>query len=192
MDEVGTAVLAEQAGVLRYAVKVVSVEDIELVGVANAVWGARVSLFRELRMYQPKARVVCDGEGRFPPGEREDCWMVPKADSFVPAVMLAANIAKHLRDEFMRLRDAEHPQYGFATNVGYGTAEHMEALRVHGPCVLHRVGFRPVREALGYRTRGLSPVEMAKRAGVRRRRMVTKAKALMAFEVLHRPKRPPG
>ncbi|MEE9477691.1 MAG: ribonuclease HII, partial [Roseateles sp.] len=38
-----------------------------------------------------------------------------------------------------------HPQYGFATHQGYGTAEHLEALRAHGPSPWHRRSFAPVR-----------------------------------------------
>ena len=40
-----------------------------------------------------------------------------------------------------------HPQYGFERHKGYGTPEHLAALAEHGPCVLHRRSFAPVREA---------------------------------------------
>jgi len=42
---------------------------------------------------------------------------------------------------------AAHPQYGWERNKGYGTAEHMEALRVHGATPLHRRSFAPVAQA---------------------------------------------
>jgi ribonuclease HII len=45
------------------------------------------------------------------------------------------------------LRLAEQfPGYGWERNMGYGTAEHLEALRVHGPCPLHRRSFAPVAQ----------------------------------------------
>ena len=42
---------------------------------------------------------------------------------------------------------ADHPGYGWERNKGYGTAEHLDALRVHGPCPVHRHSFAPVEEA---------------------------------------------
>jgi ribonuclease HII len=45
----------------------------------------------------------------------------------------------------------KYPQYGFDKHKGYGTKIHMEALRKHGPCEIHRKSFRPVKEALLYR-----------------------------------------
>merc|ERR1712176_1002141 len=45
--------------------------------------------------------------------------------------------------------DEKYPMYGFASHQGYGTADHMESLRAHGPCAEHRRSFGPVRVALG-------------------------------------------
>ena len=53
-------------------------------------------------------------------------------------------IAKTYRDELMRRYDAEYPEYGFAGHKGYAAAVHLEALRRHGPCPLHRLSFRGV------------------------------------------------
>jgi ribonuclease HII len=46
----------------------------------------------------------------------------------------------------MRGLEQVHPGYGFATHKGYGTAMHQHALRLLGPCTLHRKTFRPVAE----------------------------------------------
>jgi ribonuclease HII len=48
----------------------------------------------------------------------------------------------------MRRLDGEHPQYGFARHKGYGTREHMDALKAFGPCAIHRLSFAPVRAAV--------------------------------------------
>ncbi len=66
---------------------------------------------------------------------------VIKADAKSYAVAAASIIAKVTRDRFMRELDAEYPQYGFIRNKGYGTAEHIEALKKYGPCPLHRKTF---------------------------------------------------
>ena len=45
------------------------------------------------------------------------------------------------RDRLMAEYDAQYPQYGFALHKGYGTAAHIEALKAHGPCPIHRKTF---------------------------------------------------
>ena len=50
------------------------------------------------------------------------------------------------RDRLMRAAALEHPHYGWERNMGYGTAEHLEALRRHGPSPLHRRSFAPVAQ----------------------------------------------
>lgn len=71
-----------------------------------------------------------------------------KGDSISASIAAASILAKTFRDDLMRELDVEHPQYGFAQHVGYGTSVHWEALRVHGPCVLHRRSFRGVLQPL--------------------------------------------
>jgi ribonuclease HII len=51
-----------------------------------------------------------------------------------------------VRDRIMQRLDKVWPAYGFARHKGYGTPEHLEALRVHGPCPIHRWSFAPVTE----------------------------------------------
>ena len=57
------------------------------------------------------------------------------------SIAAASIIAKVTRDREMRELDAQYPAYGFARNKGYGTAEHMQAIREHGPCPVHRRSF---------------------------------------------------
>lgn len=45
----------------------------------------------------------------------------------------------------MQEYDAQWPQYGFAAHKGYGTREHMNALRLHGACPIHRMSFAPLK-----------------------------------------------
>jgi len=55
-------------------------------------------------------------------------------------------VAKVVRDRLMERLDKVWPAYGFARHKGYGTPEHLDALRVHGPCPLHRWSFAPVTD----------------------------------------------
>ncbi len=62
------------------------------------------------------------------------------------SIAAASILAKVVRDRIMERLDRVWPAYGFARHKGYGTAEHLEALRSIGPCPLHRWSFAPVAE----------------------------------------------
>jgi ribonuclease HII len=63
------------------------------------------------------------------------------------SIAAASILAKVERDRRMEEFDQLYPQYGLAQHKGYGTPEHLEALRRHGPTTLHRFSYAPVREA---------------------------------------------
>lgn len=65
-------------------------------------------------------------------------------DALVRSIAAASIIAKVTRDRMMLAYDAEYPAYGFAKHKGYGTKVHMDALRAHGACPIHRMSFKPV------------------------------------------------
>ena len=62
------------------------------------------------------------------------------------SIAAASVIAKVTRDRVMLDFDREFPEYGFAQHKGYGTALHLERLRLHGPCPIHRRSFLPVQQ----------------------------------------------
>ena len=72
-------------------------------------------------------------------------------DATVPAISAASILAKVARDADMARLATIHPQYGFERHKGYATAEHLRALRRHGPSVIHRRSFAPVSEAYAAR-----------------------------------------
>ena len=72
------------------------------------------------------------------------CRAIVRGDSLVPAISAASILAKTARDAEMTLLDARFPGYGFAIHKGYGTSEHLAALRERGPCEVHRRSFAPV------------------------------------------------
>ena len=59
-------------------------------------------------------------------------------DALCYSIAAASILAKVARDRLMRELDEKYPQYGFAKHKGYGTAEHIAALRQYGPCPEHR------------------------------------------------------
>ena len=72
-----------------------------------------------------------------------DIKQVPivKGDAKSQSIAAASIMAKVTRDRMMQAYDEAYPMYGFARNKGYGTKEHMEALREYGPCPIHRRSF---------------------------------------------------
>ncbi len=65
-------------------------------------------------------------------------------DALVRSIAAASIVAKVTRDRMMLEYDEAYPAYGFARHKGYGTKEHMDALRRHGACPIHRMSFKPV------------------------------------------------
>lgn len=66
---------------------------------------------------------------------------IVKGDTLSASIAAASIIAKVTRDRMMAEYDAQYPGYGFARNMGYGTAEHIQALREIGACPIHRRTF---------------------------------------------------
>ena len=66
---------------------------------------------------------------------------VIKGDAKCISIAAASILAKVTRDRIMEEMDAKYPEYGFAKHKGYGTKEHMDAIREHGPCPIHRRTF---------------------------------------------------
>jgi ribonuclease HII len=67
-----------------------------------------------------------------------------RGDALSASIAAASVLAKTYRDKLMCGFHLEYPQYGFASHVGYATAQHLDALRQHGPCTLHRKTFNGV------------------------------------------------
>jgi ribonuclease HII len=71
---------------------------------------------------------------------------VVKGDGLSLSIAAASIIAKVSRDRRMLEYAREYPEYGFERHKGYGTRVHLEALRRHGPCRIHRRSFQPVAQ----------------------------------------------
>ena len=68
-------------------------------------------------------------------------------DRQIAAIAAASILAKTVRDALLVGLDRSYPVYGFARHKGYATPEHLAALRVHGPCAVHRRYFAPVAQS---------------------------------------------
>jgi ribonuclease HII len=115
----------------------------------NVLEASMVAMQRAVeRLTLVPAHVIVDGN-RLPAFDaRYSVEARVKGDQSVPSVSAASIIAKVCRDRLMRRSDRRFPGYGFASNFGYPTQAHIEALGRLGPCPIHRRSFAPVRGAL--------------------------------------------
>ncbi len=135
-----------------FGIGVVEVEHIDTLNIFHAtMWAMAQAVARlcEVIGCDPHQVLV---DGNLTPARRRPEWRWPAkpivgGDALVPCISAASIVAKEHRDRLMREHAKAHPHYGWHTNVGYSTPEHLRALREHGPCALHRKSFAPVAQA---------------------------------------------
>lgn len=133
--------LTTRAG-LRWSVALVHADQIDSINILQATHLAMEMAVRQLD--QEIGHCLIDGLRlpRFP-------WPhdgIVKGDGLSLSIAAASIVAKVTRDRWMMERSREFPQYGFERHQGYGTKAHLEALRIHGPCRIHRRSFQPVAQ----------------------------------------------
>jgi ribonuclease HII len=117
-----------------------SVEEIDQLNILHATMLAMKRAIEGLRLKPVK--VLVDGN-RLPTIDVL-AEAVIGGDARIKSISAASILAKVHRDRLCQTLDEEFPHYGFAAHKGYGTPEHLEALRVHGACRHHRRFFGPV------------------------------------------------
>jgi ribonuclease HII len=86
-------------------------------------------------------------DGRdMPPGLHCPGKAVVKGDARSVSIAAASIVAKVTRDRMMTRACAVYPAYGFSSHMGYASVVHRTAIAQHGPCPLHRMTFRPLRQ----------------------------------------------
>ncbi len=124
-----------------------SVEEIDTLNILQATLLAMRRAVQGLRLKPVK--VLVDGN-RLPPLDVL-AEAIVQGDAKVQAISAASILAKVTRDRLLDALHTQHPQYGFDRHKGYGTAQHLAALREHGPLPVHRRSFAPVAQAWGGR-----------------------------------------
>lgn len=129
-----------RAKALACCIAEASVEEIDRLNILQATLLAMRRAVEGLRL--KPAKVLVDGN-RLP---RLDVLSeaIVGGDAKVKSISAASIIAKVTRDRLLRELHEQFPIYGFAAHKGYGTPEHLEALRLHGACIHHRRHFAPV------------------------------------------------
>jgi ribonuclease HII len=121
-----------------------TVDEIDLVNIRQATHFAMARAVRALAVAPTFALV----DGNDPPALPCRCDVIVDGDARSVSIAAASIIAKVTRDRMMRALHEEHPGYGWITNKGYATDEHVEALNRLGPCRHHRRSFAPVYQIL--------------------------------------------
>lgn len=125
------------------SIAIATVDEIDRLNILQATMLAMQRAVHGLRL--KPAKVLVDGN-RLPqlPVLAE---AIVKGDDKVAAISAASILAKVHRDRLCMELHAAHPEYGFNAHKGYGTQQHLDALREHGPCEHHRRSFEPVARA---------------------------------------------
>jgi ribonuclease HII len=121
-----------------------SVDEIDLINIRQATHMAMARAVRALNIAAAFALV----DGNDAPALPCPCDTLVDGDAKSVSIAAASIIAKVTRDRMMDALHNEHPFYGWITNKGYGTAEHLSALGRHGVTSHHRRSFAPVHNIL--------------------------------------------
>ena len=134
-----------RAKALCCSVAQASVTEIDSLNILQATMLAMRRAVQGLRLKPVKVLV----DGNRLPSLDVMAEAVVGGDALVPAISAASILAKVTRDRLLMELHERHPDYGFDRHKGYGTAQHLEALRRLGPLPEHRRTFSPVAQCLG-------------------------------------------
>jgi ribonuclease HII len=128
---------------LAWCVASASVEEIDSLNILHATMLAMKRAVEGLSIVPTLAKI----DGNRCPTLSVRSEAIVSGDALVPCISAASIIAKVTRDRMLLDLHQTFPMYGFDAHAGYGTPQHLLALREHGPCAHHRRSFAPVREA---------------------------------------------
>ena len=131
---------------IAYGIGIVDEKRIDEINILQADYEAmRIAVQKTSAMLQAKGLADAPGlllnDAVTIPGVEIPQESIIKGDAKSVSIAAASILAKVTRDHLMEAYDAQYPEYGFARNKGYGTNEHIEALKRLGPCPIHRHSF---------------------------------------------------
>ncbi len=130
----------------QVAVVGVGIASVEEIDELNIYWARMLAMQRAVDSLETEPAMVLVDGNRCPRWERPSLAIVA-GDTKCRSIAAASIIAKVTRDRIMREHARAHPGYGWESNKGYPTPDHLRALQRLGPTPLHRRSFARVREA---------------------------------------------
>jgi ribonuclease HII len=129
------------SGVVQFAIAEASVEEIDRINILQATF---LAMRRALQALSDQPEVVLVDGNRAPPrlGCRAETIIGGDAHSY--SIAAASIFAKVARDRYMAKLAETYPGYGWETNRGYGSEQHLDALTLLGPTPHHRMSFSPL------------------------------------------------
>lgn len=131
---------------LCWAVGFVDAGEIDRINIKNATFKAMKQAV--CRLKKKPHLLLIDGLPLPSLGEIPQVFII-KGDANCISIAAASIVAKVTRDRIMLELDKEYPKYQLGKNKGYGTAEHLKALKLLGPSPIHRLTFNPMRSTIG-------------------------------------------
>ena len=125
----------------------IGVVDEKTIDRVNILRATLLAMERAVSSLQPRPHFLLI-DGNQLPSLPIPALALPKGESHSPSIAAASIVAKVTRDRLMGLYHEIFPRYSFVQHKGYGTVDHLRALREHGPCPIHRRTFKGVKELL--------------------------------------------
>ena len=131
-----------------YGIGIVGPDEIDEMNILKATLHAMALAIQNIAQ-KPDYLLV---DGNVLPSSSIVSKAVIQGDCYSLSIGAAFILAKHTRDLLMIESHKQFPHYGFDQNKGYGTRMHREALKIYGPCPIHRKSFSPLKSLVGSRS----------------------------------------
>ena len=129
---------------LDYCIIHVSPQEIDKINILQA----RMEGFRRAILGLKKVEYAIIDGNKIPEGLAVDIDYLVKGDEKLACISAASILAKVTRDRLMIEQAKLYPNYGFEKHKGYLTKDHLEALKQFGPCEIHRMTYKPIKDSI--------------------------------------------
>ena len=126
-----------------WSVGIAYIKEIEKLNILNA---SLLAMKRAIKKLKKKPTLVLIDGNKLPKLQNYKLKYVIKGDQKIPSISAASIIAKVSRDKFIIKLSKKFKKYAWENNFGYGTKEHLNALKKFGPTKYHRKTFSPIHK----------------------------------------------
>lgn len=129
---------------IDYCIVQVSNQEIDKIN----IFQARMEGFKRAIAGLKKVDYAIIDGNKIPDGLTVDADYSVKGDAKIECISAASILAKVARDRLMIEQAKLYPEYGFEKHKGYLTKEHLDALKQYGPCAIHRLTYKPIKDSI--------------------------------------------